>query len=74
MLLGGEIVVSSKDIEKEGWLVFSCSGDFVLSLNEVDELALDTYKWALKLQVEKLKNNSIFIKRVKEAKKRREIR
>ena len=65
--------ISSKELESEGWISFELNKDEVLlEQSEVDELALDTYKWALKLQADKLKNNDKFMTRVKEAQNRRE--
>lgn len=64
--------ISSKELESEGWISFELSeNEVLLEQREVDELALDTYKWALKLRVDKLKNNDKFMARVKEAQKRR---
>lgn len=65
--------ISSKDLEKENWISFELfKKEIFLSEQEVDELALDTYKWALKLNSQKLKNNSVFMKRVKVAQERRQ--
>lgn len=62
---------SSKELEKEDWISFEKYEEEVfLSEKEVDELALDTYKWVLKLNVSKLKNNKKFMSRVHEAKER----
>ena len=64
--------ISSKELESEGWISFELNKDEVLlDQSEVDELALDTYKWALKLNADKLKKNDKFMSRVKEAKNRR---
>lgn len=64
--------ISSKELESEGWISFELNkNEVLLDQSEVDELALDTYKWALKLQADKLKNNDKFMARVKEAQKRR---
>lgn len=66
--------ISSKELEKEGWLSFENNEkEAFLTEGEIDTLALDTYKWALKLNVSKLKNNKIFMDRVKKAKERRKI-
>ena len=62
----------SKDLEKEGWISFELyEKEFTLTQNEVDELVLDANKWMLKLNVIKLKNNKAFLKRVDEAKERK---
>ena len=66
------IKISSKELEKEGWVSFELfQNRIMMSQEEVDELALDAYKWALKLNVDKLKNNKAFMDRVEAAKKRR---
>lgn len=62
----------SKDLEKEGWISFELyEKEFTLTQDEVDELVLDANKWMLKLNVKKLKNNKVFLKRVDEAKERK---
>ena len=67
--------ISSKKLEKEGWISFELIKDEVLlEQREVDELALDTYKWALKLKSDKLKNNDKFMARVKDANDRKNKR
>ncbi len=63
---------NSKDLEKEGWISFALfDKNLTLSQDEVDELVLDANKWMLKLNVKKLKENKVFLKRVKEAKERK---
>ena len=65
-------MISSKDLEKENWISFElCKNEEMLTQEDIDELALYTYKWALKLNVQKLKNNKIFMKRVKDANERK---
>lgn len=62
----------SKDLEKEGWISFELyEKEFTLTQDEVDELVLDANKWMLKLNVKKLKNNKVFLKRVDDAKERK---
>lgn len=64
--------ISSKILEKEGWISFELVNQEIFLLQEeVDELVLDTYKWVLKLNVQKLKNNNLYMKRLKEAKERK---
>lgn len=64
--------ISSKILEKEGWISFELvNQEMFLPQEEVDELVLDTYKWVLKLNVQKLKNNNLYMKRLKEAKERK---
>lgn len=63
---------SSKLLENEGWISFeTINQEIFLSQEEIDELVLDTYKWVLKLNVQKLKNNNVYMKRLKEAKERK---
>lgn len=64
--------ISSKILEKEEWISFELvNQEMFLPQEEVDELVLDTYKWVLKLNVQKLKNNNLYMKRLKEAKERK---
>lgn len=64
--------ISGKELEKEGWISFELFDDEVLlTQKEVDELVSDAYKWVLKLNVKKLKENDKFMKRVQELKKKR---
>lgn len=63
---------SSKLSENEGWISFeTINQEIFLSQEEIDELVLDTYKWVLKLNVQKLKNNNVYMKRLKKAKERK---
>lgn len=63
--------ISGKELEKEGWISFELFDDEVLlTQKEVDELVSDAYKWVLKLNVKKLKENDKFMKRVQELKKK----
>lgn len=63
---------SSKLLENEGWISFeTINQEIFLSQEEIDELVLDTYKWVLKLNVQKLKNNNVYMKRLKKAKERK---
>lgn len=65
--------ISSKELEKENWISFeNFEKEIFLSEKEVDELVLDTYKWVLKLNVLKLKNNEKFMYRVRDAKERKD--
>ena len=64
--------MSSKLLENEGWISFeTINQEIFLSQEEIDELVLDTYKWVLKLNVQKLKNNNVYMKRLTEAKERK---
>lgn len=64
--------ISSIQLQQEGWISFELSDkEIFLSQKEVDELVLDTYKWVLKLNVKKLKDNDVYMKRVNDAHERR---
>lgn len=64
-------MISSKILEKENWISFKFfEYEIFLSQEEVDNLALDVYKWVLKLNDMNLKNNKVFMKRVKDAKEK----
>ena len=64
--------ISSKILKEEGWASFELfKNEIMLSQKEVDDLALDTYKWVLKLNVKQLKENNQYMKRVNDALERR---
>ena len=55
----------SKDLEKEGWIKVGFFNRNI-SQDEIDELVFDTWGWANKLNVKKLKENKYLLKRVKD--------
>lgn len=65
--------ISVKKLKKEGWINFELvKEDFLFTQKEVDEIVRDTYKWVLKLNVKKLKENEKFMKRVQELPERKQ--
>lgn len=58
--------ITLRDLVNEGWINFAYETelDIVLKQEEIDELVFNTWGWALKLNVKKLKKNKELIKRV----------
>ena len=55
-----------RDLFNEGWITAydEIELDKILSQEEIDELVFHTWGWAMKLNVQKLKNNRELVKRV----------
>ena len=57
----------AKELGKEGWIDCSyCDDDEEISQDEIDEHVFQTWGWAMKFNVKKLKENEYLKKRVAE--------